>query len=217
MDGILGKIGSILRISTKSDSSNNRNFRARDIEGPVTVDQSNNELTVNLPEESLGRERRKDAADGIWDALLEIKNNRITAVFIMDLFHPHNEIKRLRKNPHFAAAMKSLNLEEVTQHLQPKTTAEKHRPYVTDRLWNLLHAYLLVSVRPALLLLGEEKSVPANSVPANRWWEDDLIRNALHGAGMPEGIPELTSTEETPLATCLDAIEQEIRLEVQSA
>ena len=212
MDGILGKIGSILRISTKSDSSNNRNFRARDVEGPVTVDQSNNELTVNLPEESLQRERRKDAANGIWDAILEIKNNPITAVFLMDLAHPHNESGRLKGWKHFTVAMKRLEIDDFTIYLEPRKTAEKHRPHVTERLWNLFNAYLVITLRPALLLLGEEKSVPAS-----RWWEDELIKNALHNAGMPKGIEELASRAETPLATCLDAIEQEIRLEVQSA
>ena len=113
MDGLLAKIGSILRISTKSDSTKSRNFRARDIEGPVTVDQSNNNLTVNLAKESLERERRKEAADGIWEALLEIKNNQITAVFIMDLAHPHNEIGRLRGSKSFPAAMKRLGSVDI--------------------------------------------------------------------------------------------------------
>ena len=117
MDGILGKIGSILRISTKSDSTNNRNFRARDIEGTVTVDQSNNNLTVTHPEGSLEEKRRKEAADGIWDALLEIKNNPITAVFLMDLAHPHNDIGRLKGWENFTAAMKRLEIDDVIIYL----------------------------------------------------------------------------------------------------
>ncbi len=212
MDGLLAKIGSILRISTKSDSTKSRNFRARDIEGPVTVDQSNNNLTGNLAKESLERERRKEAADGIWEALLEIKNNQITAVFIMDLAHPHNEIGRLRGSKSFPAAMKRLEVDDVIIYLEPRKTAEKHRPHVTERLWNLFQAYLLLTVRPALLLLEDVKSVPAN-----RWWEDELIRNTLCASWMPEGIEQLALSAEAPLATCLDAIEKEIRLEIRSA
>ena len=74
MDGILGKIGSILRISTKSDSTNNRSFRARDIrsnEGPVTVDQSiNPTIVMSDSEESDGKRRRRDAAGKVWNAFL---------------------------------------------------------------------------------------------------------------------------------------------------
>ena len=108
--------------------------------------------------------------------------------------------------------MKRLEIDDVTKYLEPRRTAEKHRPHVTERLWNLFNTYLVITIRPALLLLGEEKSVPAN-----RWWEDELIKNALHDAGMPKGIVELASRAETPLATCLEAIEKEIRLEIRSA
>ena len=211
MDGILGKIGSILRISTKSNSTNNRNFRARDVAGPVSVDQSNNNLSVNLPEELLARSRRQEAADGMWKALLEIKNNQITAVSIMDLFHP-GEISQLRKNEYFAAALKSLESLRDTDYLNLRSDAEKYKPYVSERLWNLYHVYFLLSFKPALLLQGL-----ANMPPTNRWWEDGIIREGLQGHGMPEGLMELAYSGETPLKKCQYAIEEEIRLEVQSA
>ena len=211
MDGILGKIGSILRISTKSDSANNRNFRARDIAGPVSVDQSNSNLSVNLPEELLDRNKHQEAAGGMWKALLEIKNNQITAVSLMDLFQP-SDMSQMRKNEYFAKALKSLESLRDTDYLNLRSDAEKHRPYVSERLWNLYHLYFLLSFKPALLLQGLAKMPPTN-----RWWEDGIIREALQGDGMPKGIMELAYSAETPLKKCLEAIEEEVRLEVQSA
>ena len=127
MDGILGKIGSILRISTKSNSTNNRNFRARDITGQVSVDQSSSNLSMKLPEELLDRNRRQEAADGMWKALLEIKNNQVTAVSMMDLFHP-GEMSQMRENKFFASALKSLETFRDTEYLSLRSDAENTGP-----------------------------------------------------------------------------------------
>ena len=211
MDGILGKIGSILRISTKSNSTNNRNFRARDITGQVSVDQSSSNLSMKLPEELLDRNRRQEAADGMWKALLEIKNNQVTAVSMMDLFHP-GEMSQMRENKFFASALKSLETFRDTEYLSLRSDAEKYRPYISERLWNLFHTYFLLSFKPALLLQGL-----ADIPPTNRWWEDEIIIEALQSNEMPEGIMEMMHSTECPLKKCQESIEEEIRLEVQLA
>jgi hypothetical protein len=219
MDGILGKIGSILRISTKSDSTNNRSFRARDIrsnEGPVTVDQSiNPTIVMSDSEESDGKRRRRDAAEKVWNAFLELKHNEITAVWIMDIVQPISDMSDLHKNSYFSSALKVLRTQGmerlIQKYVQPGREIERHRSHISDSLWELFKAYELLTVRPALLLLD-----PKTEVAATSWWNDTIISKTLNGQSMPQNLNQLAQMQEIPLTLCKNALEKQILLEVQS-
>ncbi len=200
----------ILKITNKSRSDNNRTIHTRDIRnnaGPVKIDQSvNSTINVNPLIESDEKSRQSAAIDGIWNAFLELKNNQLTAVFLMDIAHPNNELDQLRKNRYFSAALTELNSEDITQYLEPVINAEKHKPYVTERLWDLLDAYTTLVIRPALLLHTDF----TDKVPANTWWEDEIIKKTISGQNMPKGLEQLARSPECPLQECKKAIERNL-------
>ena len=205
----------ILKIKKQHRSANNRTVQTRDIRnnaGPVNIDQSvSSTINVNPSVESNEKSRRSEAIDAIWNAFLELKHNELTAVFVMDLFHPHNDIVQLQKNPHFAAALTKLKSEDITQYLEPVINAEKHKPYISERLWALFDAYKILTIRPAFLLQADL----SDTVPANVWWEDEIIKRTISGEKMPENLEQLARSPECPLDKCRKAIEREIMLEVQ--
>ena len=212
MESILGKVGTILKlkISTRSNPANNRNFRARDIDGAVTVDQSNSNMSLNLPEEFIDRNRRRQAADEIWNALLELKNNIPAATLVMDFAHPNNELSQLRKDRNFNEATESLS-EQSEICFQIERTAERQRPHVTTQVWTLFQAYFLVTIIPTLLLIRSDKSLKPN-----RWWESEGIKNALQSHEELAEIWQTIPSPEMPLLKCLEAIEEAIKREIQS-
>ena len=215
MDGLIAPLRFILKIFNKGDSANNRNIQTRDIKdnvGPITIDQSNNQtINVNPISETGERKKRQDAADGVWEAFLEMKKNAITAVFLMDLAHPDNDLSKLGGNPYFAAALAELKRCDITEYLEPIANAETHRPYVSERLWNLLDAYKILLLRPALLL---KENFPAN-IPANKWWEDVIIKSTITRDDMPKELEQLAHSDAFPLELSKRVIEREIMLEVQ--
>ena len=220
MDGLLAPFRFILRAFNRRESANDRVIQMRDIrdnQAPVTIDQSSHTTHLNQTEEAEIGRRKREAADAVWEAIQELKNSRPTAVFLMDLAHPNNEIQSLERWPNFSTAMESLRrqhskYEDMNSVFDAEAKVKIHHPHITDRLWDLFKAYQLLMARPALLLLEEP-----NSVPANRWWEDDLIKECLSKTTIPKEIQQLTNSEESPLLKCLNGIEEEIRIEVQTA
>ena len=215
MDGFLAPLRFILNLFNRSKSTNNRTVQARDIrnnEGPVTIDQSIGNLTINSPADTAEKRRRDDAAQGIWNMVIDLKTNSKTAVMIMDLFHPDNEISKLNQNQYFSATKKDLDDEGMLRYMKVVEGSEKHRPFISDRLWNLFQAYQILSMRPALLLSGVRGKAPTTT-----WWEDELIKRSLAREGMPKEMEELSRSSQTPLKKCKDRIEEEIRLDMQSA
>ena len=215
MDGFLTLLKFILNLFNRSKSTNNRTVQTRDIrnnESPVTIDQSIGNLTINSSPDSPDNTRHADAIEGVWNTVVDLKTNSKTAVMIMDLFHPDNELSKLNQNQYFSAVKKNLDDEGILTYMKIAEGSEKHRPFISDRLWNLFQTYQLLSVRPALLLSGFN-----GKAPTSRWWEDKLINRALTGEGMPMDLVELSRSSQTPLKKCKDRIEEEIRLEMQSS
>ena len=214
MDGFLAPLRFILNLFNRSKSTNNRTVQTRDIrnnEGPITIDQSIGNLTINPLPDSSDNRRREDATQGVWNMVIDLKTDSKTAVMIMDLFHPDNEISKLNQNQYFSAAKKDLDDEGILRYMKVVEGSEKHRPFISDRLWNLFQAYQVLSMRPALLLSGFN-----GKAPTSRWWEDGIIKRALAGEGMPKEMEELSLSSQTPLKKCKDRIEEEIMLEIQS-
>ena len=198
MDGLIAPLRFILKMFNRGDSTRDRTIRTGDIKdnvGTVNFDQSNTQtINVNPISETDGKRRREEAADGVWKAFLELKNNTITALFILDLAHPNNDLGNLGKNHHFAAALADLKKRDTTEYLEPMTNAEKYKPYVSDRLWNLLDAYKVFSLRPAVLLIHGSTT----EHPANRWWEDVIIKGTIARDHMPEGLEQLAYSDVMP-------------------
>ena len=207
MEGILGKIGSILRLSKNTNARNNRSFQARNIEGPVTVDQSTKTYAVSTSEGS--SERKRGAADGIWKAILELKREAPTAPFIIDLTVEGEDDAAIEGNLHFQEALREIKRSGFDKQLAILTAAEEHKRYVSDRLWGLFHAYGVLTIRPALLL--RDKGIKS----ARKWRTDTIIRKAMAAEFMPEGIRTWNTSGEAPLMRCKKAIEAEVMEEIR--
>ena len=143
--------------------------------------------------------------------VVDLKTNSKTAVMIMDLFHPDNEMSKLNQNQYFSSVKEHLDDEGMLTYMKVVEGSEKHRPFISDRLWKLFQAYQLLSLRPAILLSGM-----SGKAPTSRWWEDELIKRTLTGEGMPKELEELSCSDQVPLKKCKERVEEEIRLEMQS-
>ena len=214
MESLIAPLKLFFRMLTSKSSDNNREIKGGSIRGDsnqVTYDQSSQtSITVNHRPETVVGQKRVDATDAVWRAVLEIKRIPNSIDTIIDLAYPHVPTQQLLRNPHYAAAKRALSFEKHTAaYVNAKRVAEPHKPYATDRLWALFEAYFLLFARPSIILVqaGEDK--------ARAWWDDKLISKALAGQFIPAELKPFTPASEAPLSHTRRIIEQAIEQEIQ--
>ncbi len=206
----LASFKNLLGTLFKNRSDHNRQVKIQDVQNQnananINIDQSTNK-TVNLGQPA-DREVGSKAADQIWKAALQMKDKKPSAPTLMDIAGPNN--KSIESNNHFQAALSELQAGSFDEILQIRSEAEQHKPYVSDRLWNLFHAYTILSVKPALILRDESLDAARN------WPNDEIIKEILAADYMPEAIKGLREVRETPLTWCLKIVEDELLQEVR--
>ena len=216
MEALLAPLRFALRIFSKRTSENNRTITGGDIHGDsnvVTYDQSiNPSITINSQPNATNQQLRVEAAHAVWTSLITIKSLRTTAIDLLDLAYPHSRdnYDQFSRYPGFVAAKAELTIEKLGQHSRAKDEAQKYKPHIPDRLWQLLHAYHLVKVRPCLILTTEEE------VQVTRWWKDQLIQQAFSAPNMPDRLRQFIPPADSPRNRTLDLIEEEIQKEIRA-
>ena len=206
----LASFKNLLGTLFRSQSEHNRQVKIQDVQNQnanISIDQSTNK-TVNQ-DQIVDRQGATKPADQIWKATLHIKATKPDAPSIMDLFGPNITNNNLESNKHFQAALSRLQGGWCDEMLQIQSETEQHKPYVSDRLWNLFHAYIVLAVKPGLLLKDEGLDAARN------WPNDQIIKEILAADYMPEAIKGLREVRETPLMWCMETVEDELLQEVR--
>ena len=206
----LASFKNLLGTLFRSQSEHNRQVKIQDVQNQnanISIDQSTNK-TVNQGQ-TADREVGTKPSDQIWKATLQIKAKTPTAPSIMDLADPNATNNNLESNKYFQAALSQLHGGWNDEILQIRSDAEQHKPYVSDRLWNLFHAYIVLAVKPGILL--KDTGLDA----ARNWPNDQIIKEILAADYMPEAIKELREARETPLMWCMKTVEDELLREVR--
>ena len=201
-------LGSLIR----NRSDHNRQVKIQDVQNQdanISIDQSTNK-TVNLGQ-TVEREVGNQAADQIWRATLLIKDKTPNAPTIMDLAEPNTNNTRVESNSHFQAALSELQPGSFDDILRIRSEAEQHKPYISNRLWNLFHAYTVLSLKPALLLRDQ------GLASARNWQNDEIIKEILSADYMPEAVKGLREVRKTPLMWCRKTVEDELLREVRNS
>ena len=214
MEALLAPLKLIFRLFSHRSTDNNRTINSGDVTGDsnvVTHDQSiHSSITVNQQTDSTSDRLRIEAAKALWASVMNIKDLPTTGVSIIDLVYPDLDPKTFRRSPDYATLKAALTIESLKPHARAKREAEQYKPYIPDGLWNLLHAYHLVTVRPCVILIteGEERTA--------KWWDDQLIKKAFSAPGMPERLRGFTPPATSPRLRTLEFIEGEIQAEIQT-
>lgn len=97
-------------------------------------------------------ERKLDALENLWEAVLEARKNVPTVLGFLD-FLTVDEYKSSKENPHFQQLVGEVSIEKlVTMFNDNVGSRERIRPYVGEYLWALLSTYQALIARVALLL-----------------------------------------------------------------
>ena len=206
----LASFKNLLGTLFRSESEHNRQVKIQDVlnqNANISIDQSTNK-TVNQGQ-TTDREVGTNPADQIWKAALQIKGETPTAPSIMDILGPNATNNNVESNKYFQAALSQLHGGWNDGILQIRSEAEQHKPYVSDKLWNLFHAYIVLAVKPGLLLKDEGLDAARN------WPNDQIIKEILAADYMPEAIEGLREVRETPLMWCMKTVEDELFQEVR--
>ncbi len=209
MGGFLGSLKPtlIFKWFRRDRSNNNRAIDFGGIKGNsniVTVDQS-----VRPEEQAKSSEIRVKSAQALWEAVQEIKDIDCPAMFHIDITHGSISDTALLANPNYIKAKAALDRDIDRFHEIGQ--CKEHEPYVPRRLWLLSDSFRILSVRPVGILRYEVDS------QARRWWEDEIIREALTGEHIPEELHGFSPAAgmETPHKYVLDLIEREISGEIR--
>ena len=202
MEGLIAKIGQILRIGIKTESTGNPEIRARNTEGNITIDQSTNKITVNTKNDAEGR--KNSATNSIWKALLEMEKESPTFPLTMDLLPVESVQEIVEGNPYIKSVIRQADNYDSSRQMNIIKEAEEHRPYVPEQLWELFHAYGLLSINPGIKIqtCGIEKAM--------KWWLDPIVNKKLKEKYMPLSIREWDGQQRIYLGDCRRAIKTEI-------
>ena len=204
----------LMNLFNRRSSDNNRTITGGKIDGnsnTVNYDQSvNSSITFGEPPESTRKQLQVEAADAVWQSVIHIKELRTTAAGLIDLMHPFADPEKLRRDPEFATLKSQIKADDGATYAGGKKAAEKYRPYIPDGLWQLLHAYHLVTVRPCLILCfeSEEKAI--------KWWEDPIIKEVFESQVLPDRLRNFTPPSEAPRHSTLEFIESQIQAQIRA-
>lgn len=97
-------------------------------------------------------ERKLDALDTLWDAVLAARENVPAVMGFIDILTV-DEYRSSKDHPHFQALVGELSPDRlVTMFKDNVGSRERVRPYVGEYLWALITTYQAVVLRVALLL-----------------------------------------------------------------
>jgi hypothetical protein len=134
-------------------------------------------------------ERRLHAVETIWRAVGQLKEDMPLAVGMLPLLG-EDALAQLKKNPQAKQAVSALTLEATVQWFKPALAqAVSARPFVSDYLYQLFHAYYVLPVRMAVLIrLG----VDNDSMPP--WQHDEQIQSVAKSVLSPEDMISFNET-----------------------
>ena len=207
MECLIAKIGQILGIRIKTESTGNREIRARNTKGNITIDQSTNKVTVNTKDDA--ETRKNSATNSIWKALLEMEKESPTFPSAMDLLPVESVQEIVEGNPYIKSVISQADNYDSLRQRKIIEEAEEHRPYIPKQLWELFYAYGLLSINPGIQIqtYGIEK--------ARKWWLDPIVNEKLKEKYMPLSIREWDGKQKISLSDCKNAIKTEIANQVR--
>jgi len=215
MESLISPLKIFVKLFSRLSSNNNRNIRGGTVKGDsnvVTYDQSvNPTITLNPTSDTNIEQIRLDGLNAVWKAVLEIKQLPTTAMFHIDIAHPDVTDEDLVKNPYYRSAKAEIAQDNLMARAKVGQEAEKYEPFVSPRLWSLLRAYRILSVRPSMVLVNQGEK------QARQWWNDQIISKLLAEEFMPTELQHFTPPSEMPLKYALERIEQEIKDEIRTA
>lgn len=175
----------------------------------VNYDHSTHTTSVGAPPESTNDRLKIEASNAVWENVLYIKKLYTTPADLIDLAHPHASPEFLRGVASFEKG-KSQIAAHFEAYAKGLEVSAQYRPYIPDLLWDLLHTYYLVTIRPCCILHfdSEEKAIT--------WWDDPIIKEAFDSTGMPDRLRHFIPPDETPRQSTLAFIESEIVTAIRS-
>jgi hypothetical protein len=154
---------------------------------------------------SAANERRFNAIDQLWKAVIRIRANTPPIVTISDILLP-NEYGELFTNPNFRAARNDVNQFTIVGAMNASTAdLENCRPFLGEYLWSLFFAYRALVGR-SLFLISEARDVSSY----RPWYQDKGIRDLLCAVFSNEDVERLLSLRIGRFDAVRMAIEQKM-------
>ncbi|MBI1816055.1 MAG: hypothetical protein HYR72_13835 [Deltaproteobacteria bacterium] len=150
----------------------------------------------------VSHERRLQAAEALWVAVLKLR----VSTNLMRGFHDvpaKGEHEAAIRNPE-NELLKDCNWKTVAELAELGPQIEMHRPFLSERLWDLFFAYSFVLMRSCVVTIEALRGEPFVV-----WYDDPGIRQIL-GAALTEREQADIFSERFPFASCVDILERKI-------
>lgn len=170
----------------------------------------NDRIAINTALESLSlgqeraQERRLDAVEDLWDAILKIREHAQPAINFYELLYPEEYDKAL-DNPKIMSIVSDVDEEYVTDGFAHGDDLERMRPYLGENLWHLFVMYRAVLGRMTLFIAEGKREGQIQN-----WREDDLILSYLEKALDEDNLDRATEQNSRATRVLIDSLEGKV-------
>jgi hypothetical protein len=162
--------------------------------GPVAPEESKTAADKPKPSDlTLGK--RVSAAERLWSAVLQLKQELSLAVFFLTMLMPSEYDSALEDDGKMRDVVSSITDEQVSATLDRASQIEHDRPYLSDQLWSQFFVYRAFLGRLATLItMGKQRGHIPN------WRTDGGVRQILNAAFSQEDLDRILDADNNPHA-----------------
>lgn len=161
-------------------------------------------ISIISSSQSLLQERRIDAVDKLWKAVLAIKEHYSGATFFFSILMP-SEYKSALSNPTLSAGIKKIDKQYIVDYPEVVTELENFRPYLGETLWLHFFIYRAVVGRLAYMVTWLKEGEDIKD-----WRQDSGIQQHLKSVFDEEEFKALTGASPMDVYYALNILESKI-------